>query len=113
MGTDDPVGKVESLAKLGGFGRLRDFGVPEDELDEVAEAGSPAPGSEGEPETGERRRGRRAPAFDLVKAQQGPVAGVPPGPARCVTGARTVSTQYALGSARLSVTPKPPRAAPR
>ena len=34
MGTDDPIGRVEELARLGGFGRLRDFGVPEDELDE-------------------------------------------------------------------------------
>ena len=38
MGTDDPVGRVEELARLGGFERLRDFGVPEEELDEVAAA---------------------------------------------------------------------------
>jgi maleylacetate reductase len=38
MGTDDPVGRVEQLARLGGFERLRDFGVPREELDEVAEA---------------------------------------------------------------------------
>jgi maleylacetate reductase len=38
LGTDDAVARVEELARLGGFGRLRDFGVPEDELDEVAEA---------------------------------------------------------------------------
>jgi maleylacetate reductase len=38
LGTDDPVGRVEELARLGGFKRLRDFGVPDDELDEVAEA---------------------------------------------------------------------------
>jgi maleylacetate reductase len=38
MGTDDAVAKVEWLARLGGFGRLRDFGVPEDELDDVAKA---------------------------------------------------------------------------
>jgi maleylacetate reductase len=38
MGTDDPVGRVEELARLGGFERLRDFGVPREELDEVAEA---------------------------------------------------------------------------
>ena len=29
---DDPAAKVEELARLGGFERLRDFGVPEDEL---------------------------------------------------------------------------------
>ena len=38
MGTDDPIGRVEELARLGGFERLRDFGVPEAELEEVAEA---------------------------------------------------------------------------
>jgi maleylacetate reductase len=38
LGTDDPAGRVEGLARLGGFERLRDFGVPEDELREVAEA---------------------------------------------------------------------------
>jgi maleylacetate reductase len=38
MGTDDPVGRVKELARLGGFERLRDFGVPREELDEVAEA---------------------------------------------------------------------------
>jgi maleylacetate reductase len=38
MGTLDAPSKVEELARLGGFERLRDFGVPEEELDEVAEA---------------------------------------------------------------------------
>ena len=38
LGTDDPAGRVEELAKLGGFERLRDLGVPAEELDEVAEA---------------------------------------------------------------------------
>jgi maleylacetate reductase len=38
LGTDDPASRVEELARLAGFGRLRDFGVPEEELDEVAEA---------------------------------------------------------------------------
>ena len=36
--TADPVATVEELARLGGFGRLRDHGVPEDELDDLAEA---------------------------------------------------------------------------
>jgi alcohol dehydrogenase class IV len=36
--TDDPIGRVEQLAGLGHFGRLRDFGVPERELGDVAEA---------------------------------------------------------------------------
>jgi maleylacetate reductase len=38
LGTADPIGRVEELAQLGGFARLRDLGVPEEELDEVAEA---------------------------------------------------------------------------
>jgi maleylacetate reductase len=38
LGTDDPIGRVEELARLGGFERLRALGVPEHELDEVAEA---------------------------------------------------------------------------
>ena len=49
MGTHDPVGKVVSLAKLGGFERLRDFGVPEAELNEVAEAGAARPGAKANP----------------------------------------------------------------
>jgi maleylacetate reductase len=38
LGADDPPARVEELARLGGFTRLRELGVPEDELDEVAEA---------------------------------------------------------------------------
>ena len=38
IGADDPAARVEELARLGGFERLRDLGVPESELDEVAEA---------------------------------------------------------------------------
>jgi alcohol dehydrogenase class IV len=49
MGTDDPVGKTEELARLGGFERLRDFDVPEDELDEVAEATAARPGAKANP----------------------------------------------------------------
>jgi len=49
LGTDDPVGKVKSLAKLGGFERLRDFGIPEGELDEIAEAAAARPGAKANP----------------------------------------------------------------
>ena len=38
LGTDDAASRFEELARLAGFTRLRDLGVPEDELDEVAEA---------------------------------------------------------------------------
>jgi maleylacetate reductase len=49
MGTDDPIGRVEELARLGGFGRLRDFGVPEDELPEIAQAIRVRPGAGANP----------------------------------------------------------------
>ncbi|HWG55316.1 MAG TPA: iron-containing alcohol dehydrogenase [Gaiellaceae bacterium] len=38
IGADDAAAGVEELARLGGFGRLRDYGVPEEELEEVAAA---------------------------------------------------------------------------
>lgn len=38
IGSGDPAARVEELARLGGFERLRDFGVPEADLDEVADA---------------------------------------------------------------------------
>jgi maleylacetate reductase len=38
LGVEDPPGRVEELARLSGFERLRDLGVPADELDDVAEA---------------------------------------------------------------------------
>ena len=38
LGTEDPAARVEELARLGGFERLRDHGVPEGELAGVAAA---------------------------------------------------------------------------
>lgn len=38
LGSDDPAARVEELARLGGFERLRDFGIPEVELGAVAAA---------------------------------------------------------------------------
>lgn len=38
LGTDDAPSRVAELAALGGFGRLRDLGVPEAGLDELATA---------------------------------------------------------------------------
>jgi maleylacetate reductase len=49
MGTADAIGKVESLARLGRFGRLRDYGVPEDELGEVAKLVVKRPGAKANP----------------------------------------------------------------
>jgi maleylacetate reductase len=51
METDEPVARVEELARLGGFERLRDLGVPADELDEVAEAVVARPGARANPRT--------------------------------------------------------------
>jgi maleylacetate reductase len=45
LGTDDAPGRVEELARLAGFERLRDLGVPEDELDEAAAAAVVRPGA--------------------------------------------------------------------
>lgn len=36
LGTDDPAARAEELARLGGFVRLRDFGVPEEDLPSLA-----------------------------------------------------------------------------
>ena len=38
LGTEDPAARVEELARLGGFERLRDFGVPKEDLAEIAAA---------------------------------------------------------------------------
>jgi alcohol dehydrogenase class IV len=49
LGTEDPAGRVEELARLGGFERLRDFGIPAEELDEVAAAAAARPGNQANP----------------------------------------------------------------
>ena len=49
IGTDDPPMRVIELARLGGFERLREYGVPEDELDEVAEATAVRAGARANP----------------------------------------------------------------
>jgi maleylacetate reductase len=50
LGTDDPAGRVEELAKLGGFERLRDFGVPEQDLSEIALATIERAGAKANPQ---------------------------------------------------------------
>jgi len=45
LGATDPAAKAEELAGLGGFRRLRDLGIPEEELAEVAEAVVARPGA--------------------------------------------------------------------
>lgn len=49
LGAHDPVARVEELARLGGFERLRDVGVPEAELELVAEAVVARPGAQANP----------------------------------------------------------------
>jgi alcohol dehydrogenase class IV len=47
--TDDAAARVEELAALGEFGRLRDFGVPEEELPSLAEAAAGRAGNQANP----------------------------------------------------------------
>lgn len=49
LSTDDPARRVEELAALGGFRRLRDLGVPEEELGEVAAETADRPGARANP----------------------------------------------------------------
>jgi maleylacetate reductase len=44
-----PVERVEELARLAGFARLRDFGVPEGDLDELGERAAARPGARANP----------------------------------------------------------------
>jgi maleylacetate reductase len=45
IGAEDAPARVEELARLGGYERLRDLSVPEDELDAAAEAAVIRPGA--------------------------------------------------------------------
>ena len=49
LGTEDPAVRVEELAQLGGFARLRDFGVSESELAELAAETAARPGAQANP----------------------------------------------------------------
>jgi maleylacetate reductase len=49
LGVLDAPRRVEELARLGGFERLRDFGVPEEELAEVAAEAAQRPGARANP----------------------------------------------------------------
>src|SRR5947208_10717615 len=49
LGTSDPVARVEELARLGSFERLRDLGVPEEDLDELGYAASQRGGAKANP----------------------------------------------------------------
>jgi maleylacetate reductase len=47
--TEDPVARVRELAHLGGFGRLRDLGVPEEDLPALAVAAAERGGAKANP----------------------------------------------------------------
>jgi maleylacetate reductase len=49
LATDDPVARVEELARLAGYTRLRDLGVREEELDDLAELAASRPGARANP----------------------------------------------------------------
>lgn len=49
LGTNDAVARIEELARLAGFERLRDLGVPADELAQVAEATAVRAGARANP----------------------------------------------------------------
>jgi maleylacetate reductase len=49
IGADDPAARVEELARLGGYERLRDLGIPEDASQEVAELAAARPGAKANP----------------------------------------------------------------
>jgi maleylacetate reductase len=63
LGTSAPAARVEELARLGGIGRLRDLGVPEEELPEVAEAIAARAGARANP-----RPAEPADVLELLKA---------------------------------------------
>ncbi len=49
LGTDDPIARVEELARLGGYERLRDFDVPDADLPELAAAAAGRAGAKANP----------------------------------------------------------------
>jgi maleylacetate reductase len=49
LATDDAAARAEELARLAGFTRLRELGVPADELDDVAVAIAARPGAKANP----------------------------------------------------------------
>ena len=53
LGTADAIARVQELARLGGFARLRDLGVPEEDLDELGYAASQRGGALANPRPAE------------------------------------------------------------
>jgi len=63
LGTADPAARVEELGRLGGFGRLRDLGVPEEGLEAVASDVVARAGARANPRPVTARQ-----AFDLLRS---------------------------------------------
>jgi maleylacetate reductase len=63
LGVDDPAARVQELARASGFTRLRELGVPEDELDEVAAAVVQRAGAKANP-----RRATPAEVAELLRS---------------------------------------------
>jgi maleylacetate reductase len=66
LGSEDPAGRVEELARLGGFERLRDFGIPEEDLGELAAATIERAGAKANP-----RPARAADVEELLRSIYG------------------------------------------
>ena len=66
MGTDDAAAKVEELSALFDAGRLRDHGVPEEDLPEVAELSAGRPATQANPRPVSAEDALGAPAQRLV-----------------------------------------------
>jgi maleylacetate reductase len=49
LDVEDPAARVEELARLGGIGRLRDFGIAREDLPDVAETIAARPGARANP----------------------------------------------------------------
>jgi alcohol dehydrogenase class IV len=49
FGVDDPIARVEELAALAGFARLRDLGVREEQIDDLAALAAERPGARSNP----------------------------------------------------------------
>ena len=64
----DAVERTRELARLGGFERLRDFGVPQDDLPPARRGCGRPCGQPGEPAAGDAGRDRTALCGDLVAA---------------------------------------------
>jgi maleylacetate reductase len=49
LGVEDAAARVEELAALGGFRRLRDLGIPEGDIEDLGEAAAARPGARANP----------------------------------------------------------------